>query len=149
MNKNLKSIDLRWNELGNKGGKFLLEAIKDNESIVNLEINGNNISDNIRDEIFKILGRNRDKENLSPEDIRKLKNIPAEAPREIKRNYPGESQLIQRQEPYSDNRSVIGNLEKIIEQETLKRKNLEAELGESQQKIRADKRFKFINFCKH
>lgn len=49
--KTLVYIDLRWNALGNKGGKILLDAIQTNNSLLKVEQNGNTISDDILTQI--------------------------------------------------------------------------------------------------
>jgi len=43
----LASLDLRWNELTDKGGKHILAGIKDNTTLCYLELNGNNINNDI------------------------------------------------------------------------------------------------------
>lgn len=49
--------DLRWNSLGLVGGRAFAEMLVNNKSIVNIEISGNDISDDIMRTISKIHGR--------------------------------------------------------------------------------------------
>jgi len=43
--------DLRWNNIGLVGGKGLLNALKKNHTLMQLQIAGNNIPDEIADAI--------------------------------------------------------------------------------------------------
>lgn len=54
----LSVLNLSFNELGNKGASTLMEGLKKNSRLVRLELNGNNISDAIQEEIEDHLRRN-------------------------------------------------------------------------------------------
>ncbi len=66
-NKHLLSLDLKWNELGTKGGVKLLNAIKDNDTLLYLEVNGNNISEDIFENLEKVTQKNRLSNNIPKE----------------------------------------------------------------------------------
>jgi hypothetical protein len=50
-NKHLVSLDLRWNELTDKGARHILNGLKDNPNLCYLELNGNNVSNEILHEV--------------------------------------------------------------------------------------------------
>lgn len=51
----LLTLNLSFNELGNKGASTLIEGLKKNGHLIRLELNGNNISEAIQDEIDGML----------------------------------------------------------------------------------------------
>ena len=60
-------MDLRWNELGNEGAKHILGGLKKNTTIGNIELTGNNISEENLRVINGLLGKNReDLDDLPP-----------------------------------------------------------------------------------
>lgn len=46
-NKVLLSLDLRWNDLGEEGGRLILDALQENRALLYLELNGCNIPENL------------------------------------------------------------------------------------------------------
>lgn len=57
--KSLMVLDLRWNEIGTLGAKSLLAGLKENSTLKVLELAGNNIPEDILQEIVSILEKNR------------------------------------------------------------------------------------------
>lgn len=57
--KSLLVLDLRWNEIGTLGAKSILAGLKENSSLKVLELAGNNVSEDILQEISSILEKNR------------------------------------------------------------------------------------------
>lgn len=53
LNSTLESLDLRWNNIGLVGGKGILVALKKNFTLAKLQIVGNNIPDEIVEAISK------------------------------------------------------------------------------------------------
>jgi len=47
----LRTVDLRWNELGNQGIRLLIAAVAANGYIVSVEIQGNGASDDTMKEL--------------------------------------------------------------------------------------------------
>jgi hypothetical protein len=55
----LEIIKLSYNKIRNKGGRYVLEGLTDNEMIIELELKGNPITDvNIVEQIHKLIKRN-------------------------------------------------------------------------------------------
>lgn len=50
-NQSINSINLAFNEIGNKGASTLLDGLKKNSHVIRLDLNGNNIGDGIQMEI--------------------------------------------------------------------------------------------------
>ncbi|EEY65773.1 uncharacterized protein PITG_03297 [Phytophthora infestans T30-4] len=59
INRTLRQLDLRWNEIGNPGVLAFREALQSNHSLLTLELMGNNCSLKHVDEIELLLARNR------------------------------------------------------------------------------------------
>ena len=59
--QSLNSLNLSFNELGNKGASTLIEGLKKNSHLIRIELNGNNISDAIQEEIDAMLRQNAKK----------------------------------------------------------------------------------------
>jgi Ran GTPase-activating protein (RanGAP) involved in mRNA processing and transport len=55
----LSRIDLRWNMLGNAGSKAILDAVRSNSRLSDIQITGNNVSYEIQMELTRMLERNK------------------------------------------------------------------------------------------
>ena len=58
-NQTLQTLDLRWNRLGNTGGKTILKGLNVNKSVQILELAGNKVGDEILRLINDLLIRNK------------------------------------------------------------------------------------------
>lgn len=57
-NQSINSMNLSFNELGNKGASTLIDGLKKNNHLIRLDLNGNNVSDAIQEEIDGLLRQN-------------------------------------------------------------------------------------------
>jgi len=60
---------LRWNLLETRGGQALVEAVMQNDTILFLELSGNNISEHLLDKLEQMTGQNRIKNPISKSQI--------------------------------------------------------------------------------
>lgn len=68
-NKYLLSLDLKWNELGTKGGMTLKRALDGNDTLIYLDVNGNNIPEDVFDDIEEKIKMNYRKNPLPRDEI--------------------------------------------------------------------------------
>ena len=80
LNKNLKYLDLKWNEIGNDGASILINEIGNNKTLLEINLIGNRINGNMLRYINEFLIRNKnfksylyspDEENLNESEMEK------------------------------------------------------------------------------
>ena len=80
LNKNLKYLDLKWNEIGNDGASLLINEIGNNKTLLEINLIGNKINGNMLRYINEFLIRNKnfksylyspDEENLNESEMEK------------------------------------------------------------------------------
>lgn len=59
VNRNLLSLDLKWNEIGVKGAEMILEGLEKNTTIKSIDISCNKVPEEMISEVNRILNRNR------------------------------------------------------------------------------------------
>lgn len=57
-NQSINTLNLSFNEIGNKGASSLIEGLQKNNHLIRLDLNGNNVSESITEEIDGLLRRN-------------------------------------------------------------------------------------------
>ena len=68
-NQRLLSLDLKWNHLGTVGATSIKRALDNNETLIYLELSGNNIPEDIMEEIADKVKRNYKKNPIPKDDI--------------------------------------------------------------------------------
>ncbi|KAM3133019.1 hypothetical protein pb186bvf_014875 [Paramecium bursaria] len=129
-NTTILSIDLRWNDLGKKGGQLLSSAMLDNKSLLYLELNGTDCQVVDIEQIEDILEQHRASNPIQKNRILSLED-------EIKEEDPLGVTGMQ-------GVSIVAHLEQMLEQERVHtlhiKQRMERELDELVRRDRADTR---------
>jgi hypothetical protein len=70
-NNTLKTLDLRWNNIGLVGAKGLIQALKKNHTLVQLQCTGNNIPDDMSEAIELKISHNREQSKTEKDYAKK------------------------------------------------------------------------------
>ncbi|KAM3137602.1 hypothetical protein pb186bvf_010216 [Paramecium bursaria] len=110
-NPQLKTIDLRFNELGNQGVRLLISAAAANGYIVSVEVQGNGATEETIRELNQILVQNRDQTNVM--------NLQQVAQQGFQRYQQAQRQPIKDMQAHleEERRAVSKHIEKLIERE--------------------------------